>query len=188
MRIFSILLLIIFYSCAPKSNNEQVDESTATSEETGSRDSCQKLYAKAAATDAQLMRATVFDQAQAVNALSIFDAYTSYCKIDSITPIYLIKSAQLARSVNNYQKAANYLKQCIDEYVKFENRAAAMFLLAQLYDDASALNNETEAKVLYEKIIKDFPASEWAMNSKAAIQMLGKSDEQMIQEFLKKNK
>lgn len=188
MKYLSILLFIVFYSCAPTSNDKQVAESSEATTKTISQDTCQKLYAKASETDAQLMRATVFDQTQALKALAVFDAYTSYCKIDSITPIYLIKSAQLARSVNNYQKASVYLKQCIDEYVRFENRAVAMFLLAQLYDDAAALNNETEAKALYEKIIKDFPASEWAMNSKAAIQMLGKSDEQMIQEFLKKNK
>jgi tetratricopeptide (TPR) repeat protein len=188
MKYFSILLLIIFYSCAPTSNDKQVAESSDTVTETLTQDTCQKLYAKASQTDLQLMRATVFDKNQALNALVVFDAYTSYCKIDTITPVYLIKSAQLARSVNNYQKASMYLKQCIDEYVRFENRAAAMFLLAQLYDDTAALNNETEAKALYEKIIKEFPSSEWAMNSKAAIQMLGKSDEQMIQEFLKKNK
>ena len=63
-----------------------------------------------------------------------------------------------------------------------------MFLLAQLYDDASMLNDESEARTLYHQIIREYPESPYANDAKACIKNLGKTDEQLIEEFMKKNK
>lgn len=63
-----------------------------------------------------------------------------------------------------------------------------MFLLAQLYDDAFILNNESEARTIYHQILREYPKSSYANDAKACIQNLGKSDEQLVEEFLKKNK
>ena len=61
-------------------------------------------------------------------------------------------------------------------------------MLAQLYDDASKLNNEEEAAKYYRQVIREYPKSAFAEDAKAAIKNFGKTDEQLIQEFLKKNK
>ena len=61
-------------------------------------------------------------------------------------------------------------------------------MLAQLYDDATKLNNEPEARTIYNQIIREYPTSSFAEDSKAAIKNLGKTDEELVKEFLKKNK
>ena len=61
-------------------------------------------------------------------------------------------------------------------------------MLAQVYDDASMLNNETEAKKIYEQIIKEYPNTAWERDAKVCIKNLGKTDEQLVKEFLKNNK
>jgi outer membrane protein assembly factor BamD (BamD/ComL family) len=50
------------------------------------------------------------------------------------------------------------------------------------------LNNEAEAKIIYEQIIKEYPQSPFANDAKYCIKNIGKTDEQLVQEFLKKNK
>jgi TolA-binding protein len=75
----------------------------------------------------------------------------------------------------------------VDEYPNSSHRPAAMFLLAQLYDEATYLNNEAQAKLIYEKIISEYPKSDWAKSSKGALNFVGRSDEQIMQS-LKKQK
>jgi TolA-binding protein len=50
------------------------------------------------------------------------------------------------------------------------------------------LNNEQEAKSIYEKIIKEYPNTPFGDDSKNCLKNLGKTDEQLVEEFLKKNK
>jgi hypothetical protein len=76
----------------------------------------------------------------------------------------------------------------IKDFPKYRNRGAAMFLLAHLYDEPHLLNDEEKAKELYIEISNSYPGSEWSANAKAALNLLGKTDEQIIREFEKKNK
>ena len=94
----------------------------------------------------------------------------------------------MAQATGKYTQAQAFFKKCIDEFPDFKNRGAAIFLLAQLYDDASKLNNEEEAAQWYRQVIREYPKSPYAEDAKAAIKNFGKTDEQLIQEFLKKNK
>jgi len=101
---------------------------------------------------------------------------------------FLLKAGQVAQSIRKFTQAQFYFQKCIDDFPKFKSRGAAMFLLAQLFDDASILNNETEARKLYDQIIREYPDSPYSNDAKSCIKNLGKTDEQLIQEFLKKNK
>lgn len=187
MKYLAIIFSALFFACSTNSSKD-VEEKQVENAIVVTNDTCTTLYIKAKQTDEVLMRATNFSKQQAELAIVDFMAYTSVCKNDTLTPVFLIKSAQLAQSINNFQKAEAYLKQCITEHDRYPNRGAAMFLLAQLYDDANKLNNETEAKMIYQSILKEYPNSDWAKDAKSAISNLGKSDEQLIEEFLKKNK
>jgi TolA-binding protein len=127
------------------------------------------------------------DPASAAYALKAFTDFAYYCKSDSMSPVYLVKTAQVARAVNNIPQARTALDRCIEEYPAFRNRAAAIFLLAQLYDEPNYLNNEQEARKLYKEIVDEYPKSDWAMSAKAAIGFIGKTDEQIMQELKRKN-
>lgn len=149
---------------------------------------CKKLYREVRLMDSVLLTQTEVVYESANKAIKAFTDFAYYCASDSLSPIYLIKTAQIARVINNIPQAKVVLEKCIDTYPNFNNRAAAIFLLAQLYDEATYLNDEHEARRLYQKIIDEYPKSEWAMNSKAAIKLLGKTDEEIIREFTKENR
>jgi outer membrane protein assembly factor BamD (BamD/ComL family) len=148
---------------------------------------CAVLYKRARAMDSTILKALEVDPVVANKAIRAFTDYAYYCESDSLSPIFLVKTAQIAMSVNNPNQAKVVLDRVISNYPKFKNKPAAMFMLAQLYDEQTLLNNEEEAKKIYERLIDEYPKSEWAASAKGAIKLLGKSDEQIVKEFNKKN-
>ena len=50
------------------------------------------------------------------------------------------------------------------------------------------LNDDAKAKIIYEEVIAKYPNLSYANDAKAAINNLGKTDEELIKEFEKKNK
>jgi outer membrane protein assembly factor BamD (BamD/ComL family) len=149
---------------------------------------CKKLFSEARHMDSILMSQTEINLASANQAIKAFTDFAYYCQSDSMSPMFLIKTAQVARVTNNIPQAKLALTHCIDTYLTFKNRPAALFLLAQLYDEKMYLNDEKEAKKLYEQIINDYPDTDWALNARGALTFLGKTDEEIIKEFNKKQK
>ncbi|MBA2611047.1 MAG: tetratricopeptide repeat protein [Bacteroidetes bacterium] len=147
---------------------------------------CKKLLAEAKKMDSTLLKEMEVKTDVAKKAIKAFTDFAFYCGNDSVCPIYLIKTAQVAQSINNIPQAKIVLDKCIADYPKSVHRPAALFLLAQLYDEATYLNNEAEAKKLYQMIIDEYPKSDWAKSSKGALNFVDKSDEQIMEELKKK--
>jgi tetratricopeptide (TPR) repeat protein len=137
-------------------------------------------------SDSILLEALEVNMIQANKAIKDFTNFSYYCHTDSLAPIYLIKTAQLARSINNPKQAEVVLERCINNYPLFKDKPAAMFLLAQLYDEQGELNNEGKAVELYNEILRDFPKSVWAKSAKGALKFIGKSDEEIIRALNKR--
>lgn len=147
---------------------------------------CKQLLAQARKMDSLLLTQTEADKASAVKAIEAFTDFAFYCQSDSMGPVYLIKTAQVARAINNIPQAKLVLDRCIETYPAFKDRPAALFLLAQLYDENTYLNDEVQAKKLYEEIINDYPKSDWALSAKGALSFIGKTDAEILNEL--KNK
>lgn len=192
----SIAIFIFLSAC---SNNQSVDATVTKKDSVGNAfDSlnkplksysadCKNLVVEAKRMDSLLLKEMEVKVDVANKAIKAFTDFAYYCSNDSLCPIYLIKTAQVAQSINNIPQAKIVLDKCVDEYPNSIHRPAAMFLLAQLYDEATYLNNEAEAKRIYEKIISEYPKSDWAKSSKGALNFVGRSDEQIMQS-LKKQK
>lgn len=181
--------IIFLYSCG--TGNETKKEESLKNDSTKSiviGGDCKMLYLDATRMDSILLKANTVNPNLADQAINAFNNFASTCKDDSLAPIFLLKAGQIAQSVGKFQQSQILLKKCTDEFPKFRNRGAALFLLAQVYDDASMLNNETEAKKIYEQIIKEYPNTAWERDAKVCIKNLGKTDEQLVKEFLKNNK
>jgi hypothetical protein len=149
---------------------------------------CKVLLRDAEKMDSILMQQVEVDTRSAQDGIKAFADYANYCHNDSISPVYLIKCAQVARAINNIPQAKLVLDKCVSDYPSFKGRPAALFLLAQLYDEDTYLNNEAEARRLYEEIIENYPTSDWALSAKGAIGFLGKSDEEIMKELKKSKK
>lgn len=186
--LFIISCQIILISCA--NNNQNKEKNTTidvkTIAKTNLLKDCQELFKNAKRHDSILLTQTEINIAAANNAIKAFTDYAYICTNDSFAPFFLVKTALVAKSIKNAPQAKLVLDLCLKNYPTFKNRDAALFLLAQLYNEPSGLNNETEAKKLYQKIINEYPKSEWVQSAKGAIAFLGKSDEQIIQLLNKK--
>jgi len=193
--IFFFFFLVFIISCSPaseeKSNAVKKDSilmatDTVVAGTQSFLSDCPKLYAEAKRMDSILLKEMEVKTDVANKAIKAFTDFAFYCTKDSLSPIYLIKTAQVAQAINNSKQAQVALDKCIADYPKSTHRSAALFLLAQLYDEPAQLNNETEAKKLYEQIIKEYPKSDWANSAKGALSFIGKSDEQIMEELKKK--
>jgi tetratricopeptide (TPR) repeat protein len=187
-----LVFTFIICSCGEK---EQVTQQISTPDTTSNKGAytetrpsdCGVAYKEVLALDSVLMQHAEINQAVANEAIKKFADFAYYCESDSLSPVYLIKVAQIALAINNPNQAKVVLEKCIDNYPKFNNRPVAIFLMAQLYHEPKWLNNPDEARKWYQKIIDDFPKTDWSTSAAAAMQLIGKTDEQIIQEFEKKN-
>jgi hypothetical protein len=193
MRFTLVIIAVLFLLCAcnnpPEQKNVPVvpkDSIKVAAVDTSATRDCAVLYKRARQMDSTILMALEVDPAIANNTIRAFTDYAYYCESDSLSPIFLVKTAQIAMAINNPNQAKVVLDRVINNYPKFRNKPAAIFMLAQLYDERTLLNNEEEAKKLYEKIIFEYPKSEWASSAKAAIKLLGKTDEEIIEQFQKK--
>lgn len=185
---FFITGSVLFVSCGSNTGSDQKQEEVKKDTIVASTDKCTILFNDAKRLDNILLKATVVNPEIAEQAINAFYEFSTNCKTDTLAPVFLLKAGQVAQTIRKYTQAQSFFTKCIDEFPKFKSRGAAMFLLAQLYDDAAILNNESEARTIYHQIIREYPDSPYANDAKACIQNIGKTDEQLIQEFLKKNK
>lgn len=188
IKSLSIAAIALIVASCGSNKTEQENTEVKKDSVVVNHKSCAMYYSDAKAIDSVLMKATNLQKDVAERAINTFNLYASECGNDSLAPVYLLKAGQVAQSIGNYKQAEILLKKCSDTFTNFRNRGAVLFVLAQLYDDATMLNNEAEAKKIYENIIQTYPNSAWERDAKASIQNLGKTDEQLIQEFLKRNK
>jgi len=188
----AVTVFLLFYNCSggktEDTKTEVKKDSLANSGNSIYTNECRTLYLEAVKNDSIILAATQLDPTVGNKAIKAFADFSFYCKDDSLAPIFLMKAGQIASSINNLPQAQVCFEKCYKDFPNFKNRGAAMFLLAQLYDEVSMLNNEDEARELYGKIINMFPNSEWAAQADAARALIGKTDEQIIKEFEKKNK
>lgn len=185
--IFFVTLSFIFISCS-ENKTEVKTEPLKTDTVVTNHQNCESYFKDAKQMDSILLKETIVNKELAERAINAFNTYASECKNDSLAPIFLLKAGQVAQSIGNFRQAQILFKKCADDFLNFKNRGAALFLLAQLYDNANMLNNEAEAKILYQQIIKEYPKTPWERDSKASLNNLGKTDEQLVQEFLKTTK
>lgn len=188
MRLLLLSFFSLFFFCCGREKSQETNH-TKPNDSTRTRSEflmdCNLLRAEAKRYDSTLLLQNDLNDTLARNAIKAFTGFASYCKTEIDVPIYLLKTASVAKAVNNIPQAKIALETLISDYPGFENRPAALFMLAQLYDEVSYLNDEHEAARLYKKIISDYPNSEWVVVAKGALKMIGKSDKEMLKEFTK---
>lgn len=116
-------------------------------------------------------------------------AYSDFATMfpdDSLSPDYLFKAGEISTATQQYSQALVYYQRICDKYPAFKLAPESLYLQGYLLDNF--LNDDAKAKVIYEQVIAKYPALPYANDAKAAINNLGKTDEELIREFEKKNK
>ncbi|MBE9469472.1 MAG: tetratricopeptide repeat protein [Bacteroidetes bacterium] len=120
---------------------------------------------------------------------NLLDAYSNYVKTfaeDSLAPEYLFKAGEIAMNSGMGNQSVFYFDKLRRNYPNYKKIPHCIFLQAFVYD--SQLKNYDKAKEYYSLFLKKYPNHELAKDAKASIKNLGKSLDEIIKDFEKKDK
>lgn len=178
LKLFLIMsLTILIASCG---NNENAEQNIKVSEPLR-----QQYISQIKDLEKELYKSTEINNATANLAIKAYDDFVIIFPTDSLAPHYLFKAGEIATATKKYKQALERYQNITKKYPDYKYFRESLYLQAFLLDNF--LNDDAGAKVIYEEIIAKYPATNYARDSKAAIDNLGKTDEQLIEEFKKKN-
>ena len=180
-------ILILFFSCNQNKSSDRIEKNQVsnTKKDLAQDNSQAGRRKKINLMEDSLFKATILDPAMARRAIEL---YTSYQKIywsDSLAPEYLFKAAEIAEHLGFPTKSIELYQDCYDYYPNFSYRPECLFRIANIYE--FTLQDYATAKQTYFDIVKFHKDHPIAKDAKDAMGNIGKSDEDLIREFEKKN-
>lgn len=174
---FSISILFLLASCG---NNENKEQKTIAKEIPR-----EPYIAQIKMLEKEMLKSPEFNNLTADSAIKAYSDYAMFFPNDSLSPDYLFKAGEIATAAKKYKQALIFYQIITSKYPDFKYIKESLYLQAFLLDNF--MNDDAGAKIIYDEIITKYPTSNYAKDSKAAISNLGKTDEQLIEEFKKKN-
>lgn len=178
----SVLVMLITMACGNDKSNTTSNEVNKPTLATA-----RERYVHMIDSIESKMKATrnmPLDHGTAMFAMRVYDEYSSYFPDESKSPEYLFKAGELANSLQLPQPALGYLNRLLNKYPNYKNAPYALFMQGMIYDDQ--LKDTANARKIYTKVIEKYPESQLAKDAEASIQNLGKSVEELVREFEKK--
>lgn len=134
------------------------------------------------------LRSNIFNESTyAINFPLANDYITSIEEFSRVAPLHpqapdlLFKAAEIARSIQTYQKAIDLFDWLESRYPGHARESQALFLRAFTLDDG--LQDYEAAKTAYEKFIEKYPDDPFADDAHFSLDNLGKDVEELINEF-----
>ncbi|MGI6320925.1 MAG: tetratricopeptide repeat protein [Bacteroidales bacterium] len=100
---------------------------------------------------------------------------------DELSPNYLFNAGEILMNINRGQQAVETFNRIIKNYEDFEKLPETYFLSGFTYENI--LFNIRQAERTYKTLMEQFPDHELAKEAKYCIDNIGKSPEELIQEF-----
>jgi len=173
--LFAALLIALWSSCDSgsgsngKTNKETLIEQISELE--------QKLHD----TEAENPK---LNHVEALEVVKLYKQFADSFPKDETTPKYLFKGGEVSIGLGQYPLAVQFFERINKNYPDYTKAPDCIYLVGFVYDEY--LNNEERAKDAYEKVIKEYPDHRFAQDARAAINNLGKSDEELIEMFKEK--
>ncbi len=102
------------------------------------------------------------------------------------TPVFLLEAAQLYANYLSDPRKAVALLEVVDQRFRQKSPVAPEALFFQAFIYENQLNDTTAAREAYERFLAYYPDHRLSEQARQAIKLLGKSPEEVIQEFLRK--
>lgn len=113
--------------------------------------------------------------------LKEYEDYTTKYPADTIGATYLFKAADFYRYMHKPLRSIALCAKIYDEYPTVVKRPYALFLQGFIFENE--VGNPTIAKSMYEKFLAQYPNHAIANDVRTTLSNLGKTPEQLIQEF-----
>lgn len=179
---FLLLVSLFLFSCK---NNSNTSEKFVVSDSAAKATNKQNYLQVVKDYEGKIKASQKFNDTLAIAMSKAYSDYALSFEEDSLSPDFLFKAAELSVAAKRFEQGVIYYKTVFEKYPSFKYAKESLYLIAFVYD--SYLNDDIKAKEYYELFISKFPNSKLSDDAKAAIQLLGKSDEELIEEFKKKN-
>jgi len=121
------------------------------------------------------------DNAKAAELASLYAQFVTEFPKDSISDKLLFKEAEILMNINRPKEAVAVIDSLIANYSESRLLPQAMHLKGFIYDDK--IHSPEMAKISFEALIKRFPEHELSKNAADYIKILGKTPEEVIKEF-----
>jgi tetratricopeptide (TPR) repeat protein len=109
---------------------------------------------------------------------------TKYPK-DTNTPYFLYKAGSLyVKYLVDYKEAIKYFDELYEKFPDYRLTPEALFITGFIYSDY--MKSTDKAKEYYKTIIKKYPNNRLAKDCEILLKNLGKSDEELLNEALKR--
>jgi tetratricopeptide (TPR) repeat protein len=177
---------IILFSCGTPGDKTTIDGSVSNKDQ-GKRDSMLLKIHAIETTINTNMKAAILDPHLASEAVQYYTQFASVFPQDSNSAMFLFRASDIeCNAMHLYDQALAHLQQITEKHPEFRKLPVVYFQIGVIYDDN--LNDDVKAKVAYEKFLEKFPDHPLASQVKALIGYLGKTNEELLKEFEKKNK
>lgn len=139
--------------------------------------------------DLKATESSLSDEKGMLNEAAVPAAVEQYCEFvkqnpkDPQAPEWLFKAMQIEVRTGEAEKAIELANQLANDYPDYKNVPVALVMLAsEVYNDQ--LHDLEKARATYERIINDYPDSQWAADAKVLVTMLGMSEEEMLKRIV----
>ncbi len=118
--------------------------------------------------------------------LLAYEDFLKHHSFEIISKEYQFRAGELAKAINKPHLAIKHLNGLLERDPDHERAPLALFYKATIVGDM--LNEDENAKMLYQEFIDKYPDHPLAESAKESIKLQGKSLDEIVKEFEKKNK
>jgi tetratricopeptide (TPR) repeat protein len=145
----------------------------------------EKLSKAIAAKEKELLADSVrsVDRVKAKEMIALYRQYAEKYKDDTLSNEYIFRAADISNGIGEYREAIALYKTVADR-PEFRKHAVALFLQGFIYENQ--LTDYFQARTIYQKFLDKYPDHPLANDVRYSMENLGKSPEELIKAFEKK--
>ena len=142
--------------------------------------------------DLRKAEATLFNDDMTANTEAVPEVVDMFCKYADENPEaedapeWLFKALNLSFQCKEPQESIELLDKLTEKYPAYKNTPVAMFMVASLVYEEK-LGELGKARMLYEKLIAEYPDNDFVPSARQSIINLGKTPDEIIREFEEMN-
>ncbi len=126
-----------------------------------------------------------FNSESANNLLAAYEEYIKFHSFESNSKDYQFKAGELAKALNKPHIAIKHFNDLLERDDKHEKAPLSLFYKAMIIGDM--LKEDELAKTTYQEFIDKYPDHPFVESAKASIELQGKSLDEIVAGFEKKN-
>jgi hypothetical protein len=180
-----VVFVMLLAACSNDNPAAKDAESTTLASVEDPNKALDPLMLEIRSMEARTRKDTVMDRAAGLRLLRAYQDYYNKHPQDTSALNYIFEAGRVAVALEKYEKAIELFANFHDGSANRVRRAEAAYLVAFIYDNH--LHLPSKATTQYNKVIELYAESPWAEQSRQALRLVGKTDEEILKFLKEKN-